>query len=120
MVLKAYQFEGLEDNLRKINHVSLIDLIIKTHNQQIIAAKNELVKIALEEVGVNVTNEEFLKENVSVVNYVGDKYDYIFLNHGKCNEKLVLKILTTPEITLETNQSSNTHKTKFSFSYYTA
>lgn len=93
-----------------------MDSIISQQQRELITKQDNLIKDALIRNGVNITDIEFIKNNMTRIIKEGDKFEHYFLHYGTDKQVRILSMQKTPDIT--NNYSDNKYTITANCKYY--
>lgn len=96
--------------------MNYIDTIITSQQKDFIKKMDDVIKEAFVRNGVDVSDIEFLKQNVSKIIKEGDHFDHYFLYYGTDKEIRIISMQRVPEIT--NNSSDNKYTITATCKYY--
>lgn len=79
--------------------MNYLDSIIYKQQKEFAKKCDDVIKAAFIRNGINVTDIDFLKKNVYKIIKVGDDFDHYFLYYGTPQQKRIISIQKTPEVT---------------------
>lgn len=93
-----------------------MDSVISNHHREFITKQDNILKDALIRNGVDITDIDFLKENMYKVSGVNDKFEHYYLFYGTDKQVRILSMQKTPDIT--NDYSDNKYTITANCKYY--
>lgn len=95
---------------------SYMDTILTQQQRDFINKQDTVIKEAFIRNGVDVTDIEFIKANVSRIIKEGDEFEHYFLYYGTPDEKRIISIQINP--TIVNNSTDNKYTITTTSKYY--
>lgn len=100
------------------DHLDFLSKQTNLFSRQLCNKKDEIIKERFIAHGIDVTDIEFIKTNITIIQRVGDKFEHYFLYYGTPDEKRLMSMAIHPDVESGYDNNKNSYRMTASYKYW--